>query len=225
MRSGGNPGTCWSAFRSSASAPDGRHRLLCIECARSGLRDRTFVAMRGGRPRQMPRENRIASRPPLHPQFGLRSLFAAMTVCCLVLGTSHWLGPVAAIALAFVLLMVALHVAGNALGTRMRGGSPHRDGQSFAVGRPRGPTFAGSPVQAHPPHQPHHLAKGDRPSLHIFAFGVLGGIGGAAVGETNRSPRPPASRCRFSSSSSSPAWRGLLSRDPDCRADAATPLE
>ena len=54
------------------------------------------------------------------PQFGLRTLMLAVTGCCVVFGLMRELGPLVSLGFVFFLLMAALHVAGNAIGTSLR---------------------------------------------------------------------------------------------------------
>src|SRR5262245_56836550 len=55
------------------------------------------------------------------PQFGLRSLLALVAACGVLFGLSRWgLSPVALAAIVFFAVSVAFHVAGNAIGTRLR---------------------------------------------------------------------------------------------------------
>lgn len=54
------------------------------------------------------------------PQFGLRTLLALTTVCAALLALLQWLPPAAVALLAFFAVTAFCHVAGNALGTRLR---------------------------------------------------------------------------------------------------------
>ena len=54
------------------------------------------------------------------PQFGLRTLFLVVTYLAVVFGLMGAIGPIASAALLLLLAMIALHVAGNVLGTRLR---------------------------------------------------------------------------------------------------------
>jgi hypothetical protein len=67
--------------------------------------------------------------PP--PQFGLRTLLWLVTVCAVLFSVAGWLEPVAVAGLILLVLCVVAHVAGNAIGTRLRanGDQPIR-GQS-----------------------------------------------------------------------------------------------
>lgn len=54
------------------------------------------------------------------PQFGLRTLLWLVAACALLLALRPWLSPLAIVALAFLGASMFCHVAGNALGTRLR---------------------------------------------------------------------------------------------------------
>jgi hypothetical protein len=54
------------------------------------------------------------------PQFGLRTLLALVTACAALFALAQWLPPAAIVLLAFFALSIFCHVAGNAVGTRLR---------------------------------------------------------------------------------------------------------
>ncbi|HEY2413724.1 MAG TPA: hypothetical protein VGI40_15850 [Pirellulaceae bacterium] len=54
------------------------------------------------------------------PQFGLRTLFALVAAICVLLALRQWISPLAIAALAFLAVSIFCHVAGNAIGTRLR---------------------------------------------------------------------------------------------------------
>jgi hypothetical protein len=63
-------------------------------------------------------QNPKSLRPP---QFGLRSLLTLVAACGVLFALSRWgLSPVALAAIVFFAISVAFHVAGNAIGTRLR---------------------------------------------------------------------------------------------------------
>ncbi len=62
-------------------------------------------------------ESRQILRPP---QFGLRTLLGMVTACGVLFALAQWLHPAAVALLAFLAVSVSCHVAGNALGTRLR---------------------------------------------------------------------------------------------------------
>ncbi len=64
--------------------------------------------------------------PPLRPpQFRLRTLLALLTICGGLLALTQWLAPLTVVAIGFLLVCIGAHVAGNALGNRLR--QPHGD--------------------------------------------------------------------------------------------------
>jgi hypothetical protein len=66
-------------------------------------------------------KSKIANRKSLRPpQFGLRTLLLLVTACGLLLALRQWLDPIAIAAITFLALCVFCHVAGNAIGTRLR---------------------------------------------------------------------------------------------------------
>jgi hypothetical protein len=64
---------------------------------------------------------------PRWPQFGMRSLFVFVTLCCVLFALAGVLGRLWALALAWMMLITAVHVAGNVWGTRLRKRRPPRD--------------------------------------------------------------------------------------------------
>jgi hypothetical protein len=64
------------------------------------------------------------------PQFGLRTLLALTTVCAALLALLQWLHPAAVVLLGFLGLSIFCHVAGNAIGTRLRQIGDSRDAAS-----------------------------------------------------------------------------------------------
>jgi hypothetical protein len=60
-------------------------------------------------------------RPSLRPpQFGLRTLLLLMAAIGVLLALRQWLDPIVIVAILFLVLSVFCHVAGNAIGTRLR---------------------------------------------------------------------------------------------------------
>ncbi|WP_425614430.1 hypothetical protein NA78x_004297 [Anatilimnocola sp. NA78] len=56
------------------------------------------------------------------PQFGLRAMLLGVTCVAVLLALSQWFSPITIAALAFLLLTIAAHIAGNVIGTRLRTG-------------------------------------------------------------------------------------------------------
>jgi hypothetical protein len=86
-----------------------------------------------------------ALRPP---QFGLRTLLLVVTGCALLAALSQWVTPVVVACLIFLALAIIAHVAGNAIGTRLReiGSHPATDdaalAASLARAKPKADDFA-----------------------------------------------------------------------------------
>lgn len=64
-----------------------------------------------------------------YPRFRLRTLFFVVTLCGVLFGVMHALGPMASIGVAMVLATIGLHVAGNALGTMRRDATTQQVGE------------------------------------------------------------------------------------------------
>ena len=71
------------------------------------------------------------------PQFGLRTLLLLVTACSVLLALERWfsLAPIAVAALLLLALSIFAHVAGNAIGTRLReiGDQPEDSGTDRAT--------------------------------------------------------------------------------------------
>jgi len=61
-----------------------------------------------------------ASQSLRPPQFGLRTLLLLIAAIAALLALRQWLSPIAIAAIAFLAMSVFCHVAGNAIGTRLR---------------------------------------------------------------------------------------------------------
>jgi hypothetical protein len=125
-----------------------------------------------------------AGLPP--PRFGLGALFATISLVALGLAVWKAVGPVVGVSLLLLLMAVVAHVAGNALGTRLRD-----RGTQHALVAWKDDTSASRPPAAQPraqPVPPHHFAPvtrlSQRTSLGRFPLvvTVLGGIAGAIAG-------------------------------------------
>src|SRR4051812_17369517 len=86
------------------------------------------------------------------PQFGLRTLLGLITACAVLLALRQWVSPVAIAAIAFLAAFVFCHVAGNAIGTRLR-----------QIGDLQDAVPAEPPPPARRPPQPHDFA----PATHL----------------------------------------------------------
>jgi hypothetical protein len=134
--------------------------------------------------RQPPPPSSAAGLPA--PRFSLGALFAAIGVVALGLSVWKAVGPVVGVSLLLLLMAVVAHVAGNALGTRLR----DRGTQHALAGWKDDTSTGGSPA-ARPraqPVAPHHFAPVTRLSQRTslgwcpLVVTVLGGIAGAIAG-------------------------------------------
>jgi len=109
------------------------------------------------------------------PQFGLRTLLGLIAAIAVLLSLRQWISPIAIAALAFLAASVFLHVAGNAIGTRLRqiGDLPDaRVEQLF-------------PPARRPPQQefaPTHLSRRSSLGWMIIAASSIGTASGAVGG-------------------------------------------
>ena len=84
--------------------------------------------------------------PP--PQFGLRTLLLVVTACALLAALSQWVSPIVLACVVFLVLSILAHIAGNAIGTRLRefGSRPTAEDAELSPGlaraRPRADDFA-----------------------------------------------------------------------------------
>jgi hypothetical protein len=86
----------------------------------------------------------LKSLPP--PQFGLRTLLLVVTLCAALAALSQWVSPMVLAAVVMLVLCIVAHVAGNAIGTKLRelGSRPHQDhpNNSGSIAKPRAADFA-----------------------------------------------------------------------------------
>jgi hypothetical protein len=116
--------------------------------------------------------------PP--PQFGLRTLLLVVTGCAVLAALSQWVTPVVLACLAFLVLSVIAHVAGNAIGTRLRelGSHPPADAAALPPGLNHGKPRAADFAPATRLGQRHGLGW---PILIATVVGTVGGaVGGVA---------------------------------------------
>lgn len=67
------------------------------------------------------------------PQFGLRSLLLLVTAFAVIFAASHWLPPIWVAALVLLALSIFAHVAGNAIGTRLREIGSRKDNRAYEL--------------------------------------------------------------------------------------------
>lgn len=73
-------------------------------------------------------------RPGLRPpQFGLRTMLAFVAIVCALLAVSRLVEGYTMLVIVFFLLSIAAHVAGNAIGTRLRDNENRPGGRSTAA--------------------------------------------------------------------------------------------
>ena len=114
--------------------------------------------------------------PP--PQFGLRTLLLVVTACAVVAALSQWVTPVVLACLAFLILSIIAHVAGNAIGTRLRDLSSHSPDDALPKGLFRAKPKADDFAPATRLGQRHGLGW---PILVATVVGTVGGaVGGVA---------------------------------------------
>src|SRR5688572_726592 len=65
------------------------------------------------------------------PQFGLRTLLLLVTACAVIFAAGQWLPPLWVAALVLLALSIFAHVAGNAIGTRLREIGNRKDNRAF----------------------------------------------------------------------------------------------
>jgi hypothetical protein len=117
------------------------------------------------------------------PQFGLRAMFTAVAILAVLFAVMGILGPVASVALLFTLVIIGLHVAGNAIGTTLRETAPTEGPEQLHARRLA--AAQQSKVAALPPSRLYH-----RTSLGwiIWVTTVLGCAAGAWFGATELAP-------------------------------------
>src|SRR5438309_2346091 len=116
-------------------------------------------------------------RPGLgRPQFGLRALLCFVAVVCALLAISKMIGGYSTLVLAFVLLTIAAHVAGTAIGTSLRD-NDHR--QRRRVPAPLEGVEQLSATHFAPPTK---LGQSQALGLTVIACVVIGVLAGGAIG-------------------------------------------
>lgn len=135
------------------------------------------------------RSNELPGSPLPPPQFRLRSLLLLLTLCGGVLALTQWLPPLTVVAIGFLLLCMGAHVAGNALGTRMR--QPPRE-KASAEAEAKAPRARLDAEHFAPPTR---LRESHSPGWPLLVATLIGLVGGGALGGywvILSSPQPPA---------------------------------
>jgi hypothetical protein len=125
----------------------------------------------------------VSELPPAlrPPQFSLRTLLLLVTACAILFALVNVLPPMAIAGLAFLLLSIFAHVAGNAIGTRLReiGGRP----KDLRLGGPDEPLAVGEvdrPRGAPPTELSRRQSLG-WPVVAVTSAGILAGAIGGGV--------------------------------------------
>ncbi len=114
------------------------------------------------------------------PQFSLRTLLLLVTLCAIVSALVNVLPPMAIAGLVFLLISIFAHVAGNAIGTRLRDLGGRRE-QRFSAGNESAASGQGGRPRCAPPTQLSQRQSLGWPVLVVTGAGCLaGGAGGGA---------------------------------------------
>src|SRR5262245_27301642 len=127
----------------------------------------------------LPPSDRRAGLQP--PRFGLGSLFFAVAVLGLMFAFIHYVGMYGSVIAIFFLLCVAAHVAGNAIGTRLR-----EIGSAPVPGSTTESDFVSatrvSPADFAPATKLRERSSLGKPIVVVTALGIVaGGVGGAVA--------------------------------------------
>jgi hypothetical protein len=136
--------------------------------------------MPGSKPTPSPPASQRVGKPTLPPpQFGLRTLLLLVTACAMLAALSQWVTPVVIACVAFLMLCVVAHVAGNWMGTRLRDAAPRQSPDDVApAGFEHGKPAAGDFAPASRLGQRTNLGW---PIVVAAALGVISGAAGGAV--------------------------------------------
>ncbi len=113
-------------------------------------------------------------------QFRLKTLLIAIALCSAAFALMAWIGAVWSIVLLFFVALIAGHVAGNAIGTKLRGKRPKRP--------PPGPMSNAKPTSSAATKKERSAADpprlGTKASLHRMAIvaTLAGSVAGALAG-------------------------------------------
>lgn len=122
------------------------------------------------------RHRKTAGSPLPLLQFRLKTLLITVALCSVAFAVMTWIGAVWSMVLLFFVFLIVGHVAGNAIGTRLRDGRPKRS-------PPKQPPTTGV-VNPAPPKAGETPRLGESSSLHRVAFvsTLAGGAGGVLAG-------------------------------------------
>jgi hypothetical protein len=112
------------------------------------------------------------------PQFALRTLFVAMTLVGALLALMNVLGALWSITLVFFLCLVLAHVAGNALGTKLRQNASRSEAAGELLGA-ASPSVRREDLSAIAPPR---LAERTRLSGGLMVIAALGALLGGSFG-------------------------------------------
>lgn len=133
-----------------------------------------------GQRRDIPIEQPLAGLSP--PRFGLPAIFWGTALVAVWLAVLKWQGPAVAVVLLFAFVIVAAHVAGNAIGSRLRDRGTQHAAEAWRKSTPGGPEHSDRHVE------PHHYAPVTQLSYRVslgwlpLVVTLMGGIAGACVG-------------------------------------------
>lgn len=104
----------------------------------------------------------------------MRSLLLLVTACGVIFAASHWLPPIWVAALVLLAFSIFAHVAGNAIGTRLREIGSRKDNRAYELQ----PAARGEPRFAPATRLGQRQHLGWPIVIATFSGIILGGIGG-----------------------------------------------
>jgi hypothetical protein len=110
-------------------------------------------------------------------QFRLRTMLLTVTLCGAACAVAQAIGPLLSVVFGLFFLLVALHVVGNAIGTKLREEAT-ANAELYATERPNFPMLIEGPPRAKP------LALRTPLGRWIAAATIIGLAGGGSLGET-----------------------------------------
>ena len=117
-----------------------------------------------------PHDRRSGSSPP---QFRLRTLMLFVAAICVSLALMRVIGAYGSAVLILVLLSIFAHVAGNALGTKLRDQRKQRSSHEAGDARPLTESDFAPTTR---------LSRGDSLGITIVVVVCVGAVGGASIG-------------------------------------------